>query len=88
MSGTRLLQEAAGVILRRLYKAGPKYARAGVMLFELTDKHHRQATLLPVRSEEDEKRQAKLMAVMDGINETDAKCWMNLNILHFTGFSS
>ncbi len=67
-SDTRLLQEAAGVLVRRLYKAGPKYARAGVMLFELTDKHHRQATLLPVRSEEDEKRQAKLMAVMDGIN--------------------
>ncbi|MBO4314009.1 MAG: Y-family DNA polymerase [Desulfovibrio sp.] len=67
-SDTRLLQEAAGILVRRLYKAGPKYARAGVMLFELTDKHHRQATLLPIRSEEDEKRQAKLMAVMDGIN--------------------
>ncbi len=67
-SDTRLLQESASMLLRRLYKSGPKYARAGVMLFELTDRHHRQATLLPVRTEEEEKRQAKLMAAMDEIN--------------------
>ena len=38
------------------------------MLYEITDRRHRQATILPVRSEADEKRQSTLMAVMDGVN--------------------
>ncbi len=45
--------------------------REGVLFYLwlwLTDKHHRQATLLSVRFEEDEKRLAKLMAAVDAIN--------------------
>ena len=67
-SDTQLLQEAADAILHRIYKPSPKYARAGVMLFEISDGSHRQAMLLPIRSEEEEKRRARLMAVMDGVN--------------------
>ncbi|GJQ53825.1 MAG: DNA polymerase V subunit UmuC [Rhodocyclaceae bacterium] len=63
---TRLLARAALAGLRRLYKPGYAYQKAGVMLLDLTDAGHRQAALFDA-----DRGNPALMRVMDRINA----CW-------------
>ena len=65
---TGLLQGAALSVLRALYRRGPAYAKAGVLLFELTDAARRQYALFPEQSEASTAQRAALMQAMDAIN--------------------
>jgi DNA polymerase V len=64
---TRVLTRWALRILRRIYRAGFGYHKAGITLMELRPRTSRQYSLFEV-STADEERSAQLMRVMDGIN--------------------
>ncbi|GEO42611.1 umuC protein [Skermanella aerolata] len=53
--------------LRRIWKDGFRYAKAGVMLGELVPAHRAPQSLLPLSR--DREQQARLMQVMDGLND-------------------
>jgi DNA polymerase V len=63
---TRLLARAALAGLRRLFKPGYAYQKAGVMLLDLSDAQHTQAALF-----ETDRGNPALMRVMDRVNA----CW-------------
>ncbi|MCZ2148203.1 MAG: Y-family DNA polymerase [Bryobacterales bacterium] len=63
---TRLLARAALACLRRLYKPGYAYQKAGVMLLDLSDAGHAQGALFAT-----DRGNPALMRVMDRINA----CW-------------
>lgn len=65
---TGLLQGAALSVLRALYRQGPAYAKAGVLVFELTDAARGQYALFPEQSEASTAQRAALMQAMDAIN--------------------
>lgn len=67
---TAALIKAAHVGLRRIYQPGFHYAKAGVMLFDLTEPGKRQSDLLTLvdGSEAREKARSELMAAVDLIN--------------------
>ena len=60
---TRLLARAAIAGLRRLYKPGYAYQKAGVMLLDLSDAGHAQGALF-----EADRGNPALMRVMDRVN--------------------
>ena len=51
-----------------MFKPDTPYAKAGIMLFDLTSKRNMQGSLLGLASESDEKRRAALMKSIDQIN--------------------
>ena len=65
-SDTGVMLEAVHRILNRIFKQGPAYAKAGVMLFDLSPRSRRQSSLFD-SVEEDAKRES-LMAALDNIN--------------------
>ena len=66
---TRLLVKTALWIVKRLYKPGYVYQKAGVLLNDLVPDEGRQRDLFFDASEANYARSAKLMAVMDAINQ-------------------
>ena len=54
-------------ILERIFKQGPTYAKAGIMLFDLAPRSRMQSNLFD-SAEEDAKRE-NLMAALDNVNE-------------------
>lgn len=63
---SRVLASWALRVLRRIYRTGYGYHKAGVMLGNLMPRSHRQLTLL---GSHDQARAERVMAVVDGINE-------------------
>ena len=66
---TRLLVKTALWIVKRLYKPGYVYQKAGVLLNDLVPDEGRQADLFFDASEANHAQSAKLMAVLDAINQ-------------------
>jgi DNA polymerase V len=66
---TRILAEWALRILRRIYRPGFGYHKAGVMLLDLRPAGNRQYSLLDGQGGAGDVRSDKLMAVLDGINQ-------------------
>jgi DNA polymerase V len=62
---TLLLTRAALYGLRKIYRPGYEYQKAGIMLMNLTDARNQQASLFSIA-----KDNTRLMAVMDRINQT------------------
>ncbi len=66
---TRILSGWARRILRRIYRPGFGYHKAGVMLLDLRPAGNRQFSLLDGQGGAGDARSDKLMAVLDGINQ-------------------
>ncbi len=66
---TRVLTRWALRILRRIYRPGFGYHKAGVMLLDLRPTGNRQFSLLDVQGGEGGARSDQLMAVLDGVNQ-------------------
>ena len=66
---TRLLVKTALWIVKRIYKPGYVYQKAGVLLNDLVPDEGRQADLFFDASEANHAQSAKLMAVLDAINQ-------------------
>ena len=66
---TRILAGWARRILRRIYRPGFGYHKAGVMLLDLRPAGNRQFSLLDGPDGEGEARSDKLMAILDGVNQ-------------------
>ena len=64
---TRVLTGWALGILRKIFRPGFAYHKAGIMLLDLVPQHQRQATLFETADGESERAQA-LMQVLDEIN--------------------
>ena len=60
--------KAAIAGVEAMFKPDTPYAKAGIMLFDLTSKRNMQGSLLSLTSESDEKRRAALMKSIDQIN--------------------
>ena len=58
--------EAVRRILNRIYRQGPAYAKAGVMLFDLTPRARRQSSLFDAA--EADSRREELMVALDRVN--------------------
>ena len=54
--------------IETMFKADTPYAKAGIMLFDLTSTTNMQGSLLTLSNEKDEKKRTELMKVMDKIN--------------------
>lgn len=65
---TRRFTQTATEGLRRIFKAGHKYQKAGVLLLDLMPNHVEQLTLFDY-SQASPKRDGKLMSVLDNINQ-------------------
>lgn len=65
---TRVLVTVALRSLRRIYRAGYGYHKAGITLLDITPATHRQGSLFAVRGAQDP-RADKLMATLDGLNQ-------------------
>ena len=69
-SDTLSLNKAALAILRDIYREGPAYAKAGVMLYDLTSRHNRnQYALFPTGSPQERERRDAIMLALDAINK-------------------
>jgi DNA polymerase V len=69
-ASTRQLIKATGEGLDAAFQQGFQYAKAGVMLFDLADRHKRQGNLLDfVTSNEQTVRDKKLMSALDMVNK-------------------
>ena len=66
---TRILAGWAQRILRRIYRPGFGYHKAGVMLLDLRPVANRQFSLLDGQGGAGDARSDRLMAVLDGINQ-------------------
>lgn len=67
--------------LRRLWRKGYGYHKAGLMLLDLSPKANRQFTLMKTpQTAEEEKRSARLMATMDKLNSELSKGTVQLGI--------
>jgi len=64
---TGVMLEAARRIMDRIYRQGPAYAKAGVMLFDLTPRSRRQISLFD--AVEDDTRREELMTALDSVNK-------------------
>ncbi|WP_339373460.1 DUF4113 domain-containing protein [Acaryochloris thomasi] len=62
---TRKLINAAGQALRRIYKQGPRYAKAGVMLLDISQANAMQGNLFYRR---DSEKAVALMSAIDQLN--------------------
>ncbi len=67
-SDTRILAGLAQRILRRIYRPGFGYHKAGVMLLDLRPAGNRQFSLLDGQGGAGDARSERLMSVLDGIN--------------------
>jgi len=65
-SDTGVMLAAARRIMNRIYRQGPAYAKAGVMLFDLAPRLRRQGSLFDVV--ESDARREELMTAMDNVN--------------------
>jgi DNA polymerase V len=63
---TGVMLEAARRILDRIYRQGPAYAKAGVMLYDLAPRSRRQSSLFDAVASD--ARREELMAAMDSVN--------------------
>ena len=68
-SDTRVLTVWEIRILRRIYRPGFGYHKAGVMLLDLVPQANRQFALFDTQGDAGDTRSAKLMGVLDGINQ-------------------
>jgi DNA polymerase V len=69
MQRSLLLTKAALWGLRRIYRRGYQYQKAGVMLFELVPRQYRQLNLFgTVSTTEADKKSAKMMSIIDQTN--------------------
>lgn len=69
-SSTRSLIKAAREGLDTVFQQGFHYAKAGVMLFDLTDRDKRQGSLLDIAAPDEKKvKDKKLMAALDAANK-------------------
>ena len=68
-SDTRILAGWARRILRRIYRPGFGYHKAGVMLLDLRPAGNRQFSLLDGQGGAGDTRSDKLMSVLDGVNQ-------------------
>lgn len=68
-SDTRVLTQWAIRILHRIYRPGFGYHKAGVMLLDLVPITHRQFALFDSQGGAGDTHSAKLMSVLDGINQ-------------------
>lgn len=66
---TRVLTQWAIRILRRIYRPGFGYHKAGVMLLDLVPAAKRQLALFDSQGGAGDARSGKLMAVLDDINQ-------------------
>ena len=66
---TRRIVRAALWGLRRIYRPGLAYQKAGIMLVELSPWGQKQAGLFPVAMGQDESRSKRLMSTLDRINQ-------------------
>lgn len=66
---TRVLTQWALVALRRIYRSGFGYHKAGVMLLDLLPRANRQFSLFDTEGGARDARSEKLMGVLDGINQ-------------------
>lgn len=63
------MNKAALKVLEGIYRESPAYAKAGVMLFDLTSRHSRnQYSLFPVVTPKEQERRDTLMAALDAVN--------------------
>ena len=60
--------KAAIAGVEAMFRPGTPYAKAGIMLFDLTAKGSRQGSLLNLSSEADERKRTALMSTLDKIN--------------------
>lgn len=68
-SDTLTLNKAALKILEGIFKEGPAYAKAGVMLFDLVSRRQRnQYALFPAVTPKEQERRDALMAALDAVN--------------------
>ncbi len=65
---TRVLTQWALVVLRRIYRLGFGYHKAGVMLLDLVPSTNRQFSLFDAQDVAGDARSERLMGVLDGIN--------------------
>lgn len=66
---TRLLAKAATLGLRRIYREGYRYKKAGVVLIGISDANRQQqGSIFPLAGASE--RSAKLMSVLDELNQT------------------
>jgi DNA polymerase V len=72
---TRVITAAALMGLRRIYKPGYRYKKAGVMLLELIPRSVRQGQLFDTRSDRENDR---LMTALDAVNERFGKDTLTL----------
>lgn len=56
-----------------LFRAGVPYAKAGIMLFDLTPRNRLQGNLLAMHREKEDARRRALMATIDGINRRQGR---------------
>jgi DNA polymerase V len=68
-SDTRILAKCAGRILRRIYRPGFGYHKAGVMLLDLRPAANRQFSLHDGAEGKGGTRSDKLMVILDSINK-------------------
>ena len=68
-SDTRVLTLWANRVLRRIYRPGFGYHKAGVMLLELSPRGNRQFALFDTQGGPGDARSEKLMGALDGINQ-------------------
>ena len=65
---TGVLLAAALSVLQALYRKGPAYAKAGVMLFDLVETERMQYPLFPSMPQKEAARREALMRALDDIN--------------------
>lgn len=80
---TMSLLHSALQLLKRIYLPGYKYQQAGVMLSQLSNKHHRQQLLFADDSLI--KKQASLMTTLDSVNRSMGRGTMLLASEEFEG---
>lgn len=83
-SDTAQLQQAGRKILEAIYREGYKYAKAGVLFFDLTEKAREQGSLLARISPEQARKREALMAAIDKINARH-KCTEQNRAIKFAG---
>jgi DNA polymerase V len=68
-AGTRNFINASREALEKIFQHGFHYAKAGIMLFDLTDRRSRQASLPAMIVPDERKEKDKtIMAVLDAVN--------------------
>ena len=68
-SDTLVLNRAALKIVEEIYREGPAYAKAGVLLFDLVSRNRQsQYALFPEVSPQEEERREALMRALDAVN--------------------